>query len=185
MLILSVSDTMTILEAAKQVNVKIPTLCHLNLHDLKAVNQAALPAACAWSKSMAAAISRRPCATYCTEGMSIKTSTPACCQSPPHHGRTAALRIIRRNASAAKRTSPATCRNWLPISVSVARSVTKAQCRPNKDDASSYSIYRDLDKCILCRRCETMCNSVQTCGYPVCSRPRVLTLSSPQLSTCR
>ena len=31
-------------------------------------------------------------------------------------------------------------------------------------DTSSQSIYRNLDKCILCRRCETMCNEVQTCG---------------------
>ncbi|MEG0730360.1 MAG: [Fe-Fe] hydrogenase large subunit C-terminal domain-containing protein, partial [Cetobacterium sp.] len=27
----------------------------------------------------------------------------------------------------------------------------------------SPSIVRDLDKCIMCRRCETMCNEVQTC----------------------
>jgi NADP-reducing hydrogenase subunit HndD len=29
---------------------------------------------------------------------------------------------------------------------------------------SSPSIMRDMDKCIMCRRCETMCNEVQTCG---------------------
>jgi NADP-reducing hydrogenase subunit HndD len=28
----------------------------------------------------------------------------------------------------------------------------------------SNSIIRDMDKCIMCRRCETMCNEVQTCG---------------------
>ena len=28
----------------------------------------------------------------------------------------------------------------------------------------SPSIIRDMDKCIMCRRCETMCNEVQTCG---------------------
>ncbi|PRR77216.1 NADP-reducing hydrogenase subunit HndC [Clostridium liquoris] len=31
-------------------------------------------------------------------------------------------------------------------------------------DTSSFSIIRDLDKCILCRRCVTMCNEVQTVG---------------------
>jgi NADH-quinone oxidoreductase subunit G len=31
-------------------------------------------------------------------------------------------------------------------------------------DISSKAIYRNLDKCILCRRCETMCNDVQSCG---------------------
>lgn len=28
----------------------------------------------------------------------------------------------------------------------------------------SPSIIRNMDKCIMCRRCETMCNTVQTCG---------------------
>jgi NADP-reducing hydrogenase subunit HndD len=32
-----------------------------------------------------------------------------------------------------------------------------------KED-NSPSIIRDMDKCIMCRRCETMCNEVQTCG---------------------
>lgn len=31
-------------------------------------------------------------------------------------------------------------------------------------DDSSYSLVRDPNKCILCRRCETMCNEVQTVG---------------------
>ena len=31
-------------------------------------------------------------------------------------------------------------------------------------DLSSNAIARDLDKCIMCRRCETACNSVQTVG---------------------
>lgn len=29
-------------------------------------------------------------------------------------------------------------------------------------DKSSYSIVRNMDKCVLCRRCETVCNNVQT-----------------------
>ena len=28
----------------------------------------------------------------------------------------------------------------------------------------SESMIRDMDKCIMCRRCETMCNQVQTVG---------------------
>jgi NADH-quinone oxidoreductase subunit G/NADP-reducing hydrogenase subunit HndD len=31
-------------------------------------------------------------------------------------------------------------------------------------DMSSDAIVKDPDKCIYCRRCETMCNEVQTCG---------------------
>lgn len=28
----------------------------------------------------------------------------------------------------------------------------------------SYALVKNPDKCIMCRRCETMCNEVQTCG---------------------
>lgn len=34
----------------------------------------------------------------------------------------------------------------------------------NEQDASSQAIIRNPTKCIMCRRCETMCNEVQTCG---------------------
>ena len=34
---ISVPASYTVLEAAKEINVEIPTLCHLNLHDLKAL----------------------------------------------------------------------------------------------------------------------------------------------------
>ena len=37
----TVPDDFNILQAAKKVNVSIPTLCHLDLHDLKAVNKVA------------------------------------------------------------------------------------------------------------------------------------------------
>jgi NADP-reducing hydrogenase subunit HndD len=40
--------------------------------------------------------------------------------------------------------------------------ITKQQSTYRKD--TSPSIIRDVDKCIMCRRCETMCNTVQTVG---------------------
>lgn len=33
-----------------------------------------------------------------------------------------------------------------------------------KTDTSTKSIIKNYDKCILCRRCETMCNDIQTVG---------------------
>lgn len=38
---LSVPKGTTILEAAKGLNIKIPTLCHLDLHNIKMVNKSA------------------------------------------------------------------------------------------------------------------------------------------------
>ena len=37
-----------------------------------------------------------------------------------------------------------------------------AQSSYRKD--STLSVYRDMDKCVMCRRCETMCNKFQTAG---------------------
>jgi NADH-quinone oxidoreductase subunit G/NADP-reducing hydrogenase subunit HndD len=31
-------------------------------------------------------------------------------------------------------------------------------------DQSSFALVKDPNKCVMCRRCETMCNDVQTCG---------------------
>lgn len=64
----------TILEAAKELNIKIPTLCHLDLHDIKMVNQAASCRVCVVEvegrRNLAPA-----CATPVFEGMKIKTDT--------------------------------------------------------------------------------------------------------------
>lgn len=61
-------------EAAKELNIKIPTLCHLDLHDIKMVNQAASCRVCVVEvegrRNLAPA-----CATPVFEGMKIKTDT--------------------------------------------------------------------------------------------------------------
>lgn len=159
---LTVPDTTTILEAAKQVNVKIPTLCHLNLHDLKAVNQAASCRVC-----MVEIDGRRnlapACATYVTEGMSIRTTTPR------------VVKARRTMVELLLSDHPKECLNCeknqkcdlqkLASDLGVRGTVRFEGAMSTYDkDGSSYAIYRNLDKCILCRRCETMCNTVQTCG---------------------
>lgn len=159
---LTVPDTMTVLEAAKQVNVKIPTLCHLNLHDLKAVNQAASCRVC-----MVEVEGRRnlapACATYVTEGMNIRTTTPR------------VVKARRTMVELLLSDHPKECLNCeknqscdlqkLASDLGVRGKIRyEGAMSTYTDDASSFAIYRDLDKCILCRRCETMCNTVQTCG---------------------
>jgi NADH-quinone oxidoreductase subunit G len=159
---LTVPDTMTILEAAKQVNVKIPTLCHLNLHDLKAVNQAASCRVC-----MVEIDGRRnlapACATYVTNGMAIKTTTPR------------VVKARRTMVELLLSDHPKECLNCeknqkcdlqkLASDLGIRGEVNyEGEMSTYEKDASSHAIYRNLDKCILCRRCETMCNTVQTCG---------------------
>ena len=152
----------TILEAAKSVNVTIPTLCHMNLHDLKAVNRAASCRVCVVEvenrRNLAPA-----CATFVSEGMVIKTGTPR------------AVKARRTMVELLLSDHPKDClvceKNLKCDLQKIAADLGvrgelkfKGQMSTYNKDVSSKAIYRNLDKCILCRRCETMCNEVQTCG---------------------
>lgn len=152
----------TILEAAKLVNIKIPTLCHMNLHDLKAVNRAASCRVCVVEiegrRNLAPS-----CATFVAEGMTIKTGTPR------------AVNARRTMVELLLSDHPSDClvceKNQKCDLQKIAADLGvrgelkyKGDMSTYEKDVSSKAIYRNLDKCILCRRCETMCNEVQTCG---------------------
>lgn len=155
------SDT-TILEAAKKVNVKIPTLCHLNLHDLKAVNQGASCRVCVVEVEGRRNLAPS-CATYISEGMDIKTHTPRAIKARrtmvelllSDHPTDCLICEKNQNCDLQKIAAELGVRGELRY---------KGEMSTYPKDTSSKSIYRNLDKCILCRRCETMCNDVQTCG---------------------
>ncbi|HEY9063292.1 MAG TPA: NADH-dependent [FeFe] hydrogenase, group A6 [Pseudobacteroides sp.] len=158
---ISVPIGSTILDAAKLADVSIPTLCHLNLHDLKAVNQVASCRVC-----MVEVEGRRnlapACATYVSEGMSIKTHTPKVVK---------ARRTIVELLLSDHPTDCLICEKnqkcdlqKLAADLGVRKLKYQGEMSTYEKDSSSKSIYRNLDKCILCRRCETMCNDVQTCG---------------------
>ena len=65
----------TILQAAEQVGVHIPTLCYLDLHEIGIENKPASCRVCvvevAGRRNLAPA-----CATPVTEGMVVRTNTP-------------------------------------------------------------------------------------------------------------
>ena len=158
---LSVPDGFTILEAARIAQVNIPTLCHMDLGDLKAVNHVASCRVC-----MVEVEGRRnlapACATKVTEGMVIRTNTPR------------AVKARRTSVELLLSDHPADCliceKNQkcdlqkLAADLGVRGLKYKGAMSTYAEDTSSKSIHRNLDKCILCRRCETMCNEVQTCG---------------------
>lgn len=157
----SVPENYTVLEAAKTVNVKIPTLCHLNLHDLKAVNRSASCRVCL-VEIEGRKILAPSCSTYVNEGMVIKTHTPR------------SVKARRTMVELLLSDHPKEClvceknqkcelqKLAAELGIREIKYVGEESSYPK--DSSSYSIYRNLDKCILCRRCETMCNDVQTCG---------------------
>lgn len=157
-----VHSELTILEAAQQANIRIPSLCHMNLHDLKAINQVASCRVC-----MVEVDGRRnlapACATQVSEGMAIWTNTPR------------AVKARRTSVELLLSDHPTDClvceKNTKCDLQRIAADLGirgelhyKGEMSVYEKDSSSKSIYRNPDKCILCRRCETMCNEVQTVG---------------------
>lgn len=156
---LQVEDGTTILDAAKLLNIKIPTLCHLNLHDTKMVNQAATCRVC-----MVEIEGRRnlapSCATPVANGMVIKTNSRR------------AIKARRTVVELLLSDHPKDCLvcekntdcelQQIAADLEVREIAYKGAKSTYPVDDSSHSIIRNMDKCILCRRCETMCNKVQT-----------------------
>lgn len=150
-----------ILEAAKQLNIHIPTLCHFKLHDERTVNDPGSCRVCVveveGKKNLAPA-----CATPVYDGMVVKTNSIRAIKS---------RRAIVELLLSAHPEECLLCEKNMHCELqSLAaelgiREIPYEGKKPNyKTDNSSYSIIRNMNKCILCRRCETMCNVVQNCN---------------------
>jgi len=157
----AVEDGTTILDAAKVVGVHIPTLCHMDFHEIKMVNQSANCRVCMVEIEGARALAPA-CATAVTEGMVVHTSSPRAVNA-----RRAIVELILSD-------HPKDCLicQWnqncdlqeLAANLNIKEVTLKGKRRSHPKDVSNFSLVRDLEKCILCRRCETMCNAVQTVG---------------------
>ena len=158
---ISVPENYTILQAARDMGIHIPTLCHLQLPDTGFVNRTGTCRVC-----VVEAEGRRnllpACSTLVQEGMIIRTAS--------------------RRAILARRTMvelflsnhPKDClvceRNRDCELQTLAAELGVREIRFNghrntyEKDFNGSSIIRNPEKCVLCRRCETMCNDVQTVG---------------------
>jgi len=152
----------TIYKAAKKLGIDIPVLCYMNLEGLGIENK---PGGC--RICVVEVEGRRnlapSCSTDCTEGMIVNTHSmrvinarrtvmefilsdhPKDCLTCPKSGncelQDMAVKLGIRE---------------IPGQEFAAMSTYKMDFSP--------SIIRDLDKCIMCRRCEMMCNDFQTVG---------------------
>ncbi len=151
----------TILDAAKKLNIEIPTLCHLELEDFKLEHRLG------------------SCRVCVVEVKGRRNLAPACC-TPAENGmevKTNTLRVIN-----ARRTMldlllsnhPKECLTCeknldcelqsLAQDLGLHRIVYQGEMTKHKIDLANEAIVRDLNKCIMCRRCETACNTIQTVG---------------------
>jgi len=158
---LQVMEGTTILEASKQVGLKIPTLCHMNLKDFGIVNQSASCRVCMVE------VEGRPalvpsCSELCTEGMVIRTDNLRAISA-----RRTAVELLLSNHPFDCLVCPKNLEcdlQALAQDLGI-RNIRYAGEKMNyPKDTSSYALVKDPNKCVMCRRCETMCNTVQTCG---------------------
>ena len=152
----------TIYKAARELGIDIPTLCYMELHDMNIENK---PAGC---RICVAEVSGRrtlapTCSTKCEPGMVVKTHTPRVLNA-----RRTVMEFILSNhpKDCLVCSKSGTCElqdmahrlgiKDIPGAEFAAVSTFRMDTSP--------SIIRNLDKCIMCRRCEMMCNDVQTVG---------------------
>lgn len=158
---LTVPEGITILEAAHEAGVRIPTLCHLDLHDLKMVNQTASCRVCmveAHGRDMLVPA----CVTKMTEGMEVRTDTIRAITA-----RRMAVELLLSNHPNECFTCPKNreCElQALAAELGVREIRWEGERMDYPKDISSDAIVKDANKCIYCRRCETACNKMQTCG---------------------
>ena len=157
---ISVPKGTTILEAARDMGIDIPTLCYMNLKDLCIKNAPASCRLCAVEvegrKNLAPS-----CATRCENGMNVHTNT---------------IRVLNARRTVLElmlSDHPSDCLvcaksgNCELQSVAIKLGIREIPFEGEKTEFRvdlSPSIRRDATKCIYCRRCEMMCNEVQTVG---------------------
>lgn len=149
----------TILEAARGVGIGIPTLCYLDLHRMDVKNQPASCRVCVVEvdgrRNLAPA-----CATPVAEGMVVKSRSPRVLTA-----RRAVLELLLsdhpRDCLVCAKSGECGLQDLAEkFGLREVRFQGTMSTYP-KDH--SPAIVRDMDKCVMCRRCETMCNEVQGC----------------------
>lgn len=152
----------TIYKAAKHLNIDIPVLCYMDLPDLNIEHK---PGGCRiCSVEVEGRRNLAPsCSTEIADGMVVSTHS---------------MRVINARKTVMELILSDHPKDCLVCAKSgncdLQNLAIKLGIReiPNQDisEMSTYridfspSIIREMDKCIMCRRCETMCNEFQTVG---------------------
>ena len=150
----SVPKGSTILQAAKAVGIKIPTLCY---HPDQAVKANCRVCVCEVEGNR---LLQAACSQPVFEGMVVKTRTPKVIEA-----RKTILELILSH-------HPQDCLNCirngncelqdLAAEYIIRDNPFELKIRGLEKDLSTPSIFRDSDKCILCRRCIDACTVVQS-----------------------
>ena len=150
----------TILSAAKTLEIDVPSLCHLQIGAADYKNE------CASCRICVVEVEGRrnlapSCATPVYEGMEVTTNSMRVMQA-----RKTVLELMLsdhpKDCLSCSKNGECELQD-LAVQFGVREIRFEGKESQYRKDISP-SIIRDVDKCIMCRRCETMCNDVQTCG---------------------
>ena len=155
----------TILEAAKKIGINIPTLCYCPDVGCGVANK---PASCRICLVEASGIRPRPilapaCATPLErDGVVVTTNSNRALKA-----RRTVLELLLsdhpQNCLTCSKNQDCDLQK-LAAEFGIRDIEYKGERNNFEVDNSSEAIMRDLSKCIMCRRCETVCNKVQTVG---------------------
>jgi len=152
----------TIYKAAKELDIDIPILCYMDLKDLNIENK---PGGCRiCSVEVEGRRNLAPsCSTAVADGMVVKTNSMRVINAR----RTVMELILSDHPKDCLSCAKSGCCDLQDMAVKLGIREIPGQ---EYAEMSTYrldtspSIIRELDKCIMCRRCETMCNDFQTVG---------------------
>ena len=152
-----VPEDYTILEAAKEAGISIPTLCFL-----KDVSELGCCRMCIVEIEGTRAL-QAACVHPIKDGMVVRTHTPKIMEA-----RRVTLELILSNHKASCQTCT---RSYIDCELqALANKLNVHEVRFEGDDNKKLpldigaSIVRDPNKCVLCRRCVSVCKNIQTVG---------------------
>ncbi len=152
---IEVEDNLTVLEAARQAGIEIPTLCYL-----KDVNKIGACRICLVEVQGARGL-QASCSYPVAEGLVVRTNTKQVIEA-----RKSTLELIlsnhKKNCLTCSRNTDCELQA-LAETMQVGDVIYEGSNDDEIDDLST-SIVRDNSKCILCRRCVAVCKNIQTVG---------------------
>lgn len=152
----TVPEGTSVLEAARSINIKIPTLCYL-----KDINEIGACRMCLVEIKGAKAL-QASCVYPAAEGISVYTDTPRV-----RKARKANLELILSDHDG---DCPTCVRSdncelqTLCHDLGVSRSKYEGGAKSKSRVELNAAIIRDESKCIYCRRCEAVCRDIQGIG---------------------
>ena len=155
-----VAKGITILKAAASIGIKIPTLCYYELKGQGIENKPGCCRVCVVEVEGKGNLAPA-CATNVSEGMVVKTNSLKVVNA---RRTVVELMLSDHPASCLTCAKSGKCELQTLAQELGIRDITfKGEQSTYRKDLSP-AIIRDVNKCIMCRRCETVCNKLQTVG---------------------